>query len=207
MKKKRLYYCENLRQSGWAIRVHGGLAIQRPQVQVSPSDLTLVKLSTKPKSLFSGCPLGTGDQRILCLLCRILQLTFHSLRPFFYSDMEPLLKYSPVRLHLSPLLEFLMKTMCSGPRFGYAPWLACSNSHCRLPIMLKWNLKFIFSNSLSPLGTQNKDLNTASQTLLTRVTLHLQCRLPECGWIFWGSHEVDSSAIHQFSLLNSQLIF
>ena len=131
----------------------------------------------------------------------------YSLRPFFYSDMEPLLKYSPVRLHLSPLLEFLMKTMCSGPRFGYAPWLACSNSHCRLPIMLKWNLKFIFSNSLSPLGTQNKDLNTASQTLLTKVTLHLQCRLPECGWIFWGSREFDSSAIHQFSLLNSQLIF
>lgn len=43
-----------------------------------------------PKSLFSGCSLGTGHQSILCLLCRILGLTFHSLRPYFYSDMEPL---------------------------------------------------------------------------------------------------------------------
>ena len=42
-------------------------------------------------------------QRILRLLRRIFQLTFGSLRFFFYSDVEPLSKYSPVTLHLTPV--------------------------------------------------------------------------------------------------------
>ena len=46
-----------------------------------------------------------------------------------------------------------------------------------LPIRLKGNLKRNSSNLLSPLGTQNKDISTALQTLLTGVRSHLQRRL------------------------------
>ena len=46
-----------------------------------------------------------------------------------------------------------------------------------LPIGLKGNLKRNSSNLLSPLGTQNKDISTALQTLLTGVRSHLQRRL------------------------------
>ena len=48
-----------------------------------------------------------------------------------------------------------------------------------LPIRLKGNLKHTSGNSLSLLGAQNRDISAASQMLLTRVRLHLQCRL---GW-------------------------
>ena len=57
----------------------------------------------------AGCSLGIGDQRILLLLHRSLFLTFHSLwlLIFFFSDVEPLSKYSPVTLHLSPATRIL----------------------------------------------------------------------------------------------------
>ena len=42
-----------------------------------------------------------------------------------------------------------------------------------LPIRLKGNSKPPSSNSLSLFGAQNKDLSTASQTLQTKVKLHL----------------------------------
>ena len=42
-----------------------------------------------------------------------------------------------------------------------------------LPIRLKGNLTHISGNSLSPMGAQNKDIGTASQTFLTRVRLRL----------------------------------
>ena len=48
-----------------------------------------------------------------------------------------------------------------------------------LPIRLKGNSKRISGNSLSPLGAQNKDISTASQTLLTNVRLCLRGRLPK----------------------------
>ena len=48
-----------------------------------------------------------------------------------------------------------------------------------LPIRLKGNLKHTSGNSLCLLGAQNRDISAASQMLLTRVRLHLQCRL---GW-------------------------
>ena len=47
----------------------------------------------------------------------------------------------------------------------------------KLPIGSKVNSKCISSNSLSPLEAQNKDISAASQTLLTGVRVHLQCRL------------------------------
>jgi len=40
-----------------------------------------------------------------------------------------------------------------------------------LPIRLKGNTKRISGKSLSPLWAQNKDIGTASQTLLTEVKL------------------------------------
>ena len=57
----------------------------------------------------AGCSLGIGNQRILLLLHRSLFLTFHSLWPliFFFSDVEPLSKCSPVTLHLSPATRIL----------------------------------------------------------------------------------------------------
>ena len=43
------------------------------------------------------------------------------------------------------------------------------NAIVNFPIRMKGNSKLTSSNSLSPLGAQNKDLGTASQTLLTEV--------------------------------------
>ena len=51
-------------------------------------------------TLGAWCSLGIGERRILRLLRRILGITLVSL--FFYSDVEPLSKYSPVTLNLSP---------------------------------------------------------------------------------------------------------
>ena len=48
-----------------------------------------------------------------------------------------------------------------------------------LPIRLKGNLKRTSGNSSSLLGAQNRDISAASQVILTKVRLHLQCRL---GW-------------------------
>ena len=43
-----------------------------------------------------------------------------------------------------------------------------------------------YSNLLSPLQAQNKDITTASQLLLTKVKLHLQCRLEKNGLKEWN---------------------
>ena len=53
------------------------------------------------------CSLGIRDWRILCLLRRILRLRFGSLWLFFYSDVEPLSKCSPVTLQFSPATRIL----------------------------------------------------------------------------------------------------
>ena len=53
--------------------------------------------SSKAKKVQSGCLLGTGDWRILCVL-RNVRLPMTT----FYTDKEPLSKYSPVTLPLSP---------------------------------------------------------------------------------------------------------
>ena len=45
-----------------------------------------------------------------------------------------------------------------------------------LPIRMKENSKRTSGNSLSPLGSQNKDIGASSQTLLTEVKLRLGCR-------------------------------
>ena len=46
-----------------------------------------------------------------------------------------------------------------------------------LPIRMKENSKRASCNSLSPLGSQTKDIGASSQTLLTEVKLRLRCRL------------------------------
>ena len=46
-----------------------------------------------------------------------------------------------------------------------------------LPMKLKENSKRSSGNSLSSLGTQNKDIGTALQTLLIETKLRLQRRL------------------------------
>ena len=53
------------------------------------------------------------------------------------------------------------------------------NTIVEMPIKMKGNSECSSSNSLSPLGDQNKDLGAASQTLLTEVKLHLRRRLTE----------------------------
>ena len=61
-----------------------------------------------------GRSLGIRNERILCLLNRIPRLTFSKPTTIFYLDVEPLSKYSPLMLHLSPatfVLELVMKTL------------------------------------------------------------------------------------------------
>ena len=48
-----------------------------------------------------------------------------------------------------------------------------------LPIRIRGNPKRTSGNSLSPLGAQNEDIGTASQTLLTEAKLRLPLRLEE----------------------------
>ena len=50
-----------------------------------------------------------------------------------------------------------------------------------LPIRMKGNLKRTSGNSLNPLGAQNKDLGTASQTLQTEVKFRQRRRLVQLG--------------------------
>jgi len=47
-----------------------------------------------------------------------------------------------------------------------------------LPIRMKGDSKCTSVNSLSPLGTQNKELGAAPQTSLTEAESHLRRRLP-----------------------------
>ena len=46
-----------------------------------------------------------------------------------------------------------------------------------LPIRMEGNSKCTSGNSLSPLGTQNKEFGAASQTALTEAELRLLCGL------------------------------
>ena len=63
----------------------------------------------------AGCSWGIGDQRILSLLHRILQLMFGGLWLFFYLDVEPLSNYSTVTLHLvSPATRILNENPGNG---------------------------------------------------------------------------------------------
>ena len=55
----------------------------------------------------------------------------------------------------------------------YTPWLAFQNAIVDLPIRVKGNLKQTSGNSLSPSDrrARNKDIDPASQRLLTEVKL------------------------------------
>ena len=64
-------------------------------------------------------------------------------------------------------------------------WVCAMISDLKKPLwicQLGWNKIWnaLLVNLLSPLGAQDKDFGTASQTLLTEVKLHLQCRLAVC---------------------------
>ena len=86
--------------------------------------------------------------------------------------------------------KLLVRSVCEkkilflGPPPVYQDLSACHDWPVKdalvyLPIRLKGNLKRTSGNSSSLLGAQNRDISAASQVILTRVRLHLQCRL---GW-------------------------
>ena len=67
---------------------------------------------------------------------------------------------------------------CSGPLTVYQDLSAChdwpvTKANVDLPIRLKGNSKCIFSNLLSLLRAQKKDISAASQTLLTWVKIYI----------------------------------
>ena len=73
---------------------------------------------------------------------------------------------------------------CSGPPPVYQDLSTCHDwplekAIVSFPISMKGNSKRISSNSLSPLGAQNKEIGAALQTLLTEVKLRLLSRLPQ----------------------------
>ena len=76
---------------------------------------------------------------------------------------------------------------CSGPPHVYQDlcmrhdW-SIKNPIVDLPIRLKGNTKRTSGFLLSPLGSENKDIGAASQTLLTEVKLRLRRRLPPCSF-------------------------
>ena len=86
------------------------------------------------RSKFMGYSLGIRDRRILRLLCLILWLTFNSLW-LCLLRCGPLLKYSPVMLHLSPATkkkpwvqldkysEEVFRAVTKEQRPGNSPWL------------------------------------------------------------------------------------
>ena len=81
-------------------------------------------------------------------------------------------------------LSVKKKILFLGPPPVYQDLSACHDWPVKdalvyLPIRLKGNLKRTSGNSSSLLGAQNRDISAASQVILTRVRLHLQCRL---GW-------------------------
>ena len=55
--------------------------------------------------VITGCSLGVGDQRILCLLHRILQLSAVAYDYFSFRHTQ----YSLVTLHLSPATKILIE--------------------------------------------------------------------------------------------------
>ena len=67
------------------------------------------------KLLLVDCSLGIGNQKI----CR---LTFDSLCSLFYSDVEPLSKYSPIMLHLYPATRIVNKHPALGPIYFMHVW-------------------------------------------------------------------------------------
>ena len=52
----------------------------------------------------------------------------------FYSDVEPLSKYSPVMLHLTPLLEFFTKTLLG--KISEAYWRGVNGLHVQVQVNL-----------------------------------------------------------------------
>ena len=99
--------------------------------------------------------------------------TIQRLRQFL--NFFPLLEVSAV----SPS-EKQPRNPCYGPPPVYQDLSTCHDWSFRkaivnFPIKKKGNSKHSSVNSLNPLGTQNKDLGTASQTILTSVKLHLRC--------------------------------
>ena len=52
----------------------------------------------------------------------------------FYSDVEPLSKYSPVTLHLTPLLELFTKTLLG--KISEAHWRGVNGLHVQVKVNL-----------------------------------------------------------------------
>lgn len=55
------------------------------------------------------------------------------------------------------------------------PWLACQKDIIRLANQVEGNSEYTFSNSMRPLGAQNKELTTAKQIVYASVRLHYVC--------------------------------
>ena len=73
---------------------------------------------------------------------------------------------------------------CSGPPLVYQDLSTCHDwpvekAFVSFSISMKRNSKRTSSNSLSPLGDQNKEIGAALQTLLAEVKLRLLSRLPQ----------------------------
>ena len=64
----------------------------------------------------AGCSLGIGDRRIVCLL-HDSPANVQWPMTILYSDVEPLSKYSPVTLHLSPATRILNDNPDEGALF------------------------------------------------------------------------------------------
>ena len=72
---------------------------------------------------------------------------------------------------------------CSGPPLVYQDLSTCHDwpvekAIVSIPVSMKGNWKRTSSNSLSPLGVQNKEIGAALRTLLAEVKLRLLSRLP-----------------------------
>ena len=65
----------------------------------------------------------------------------------FYSDVEPLSKYSPVTLHLTPLLELFTKTLLG--KIPEAHWRGVNGLHVQVKVNLTIFYAFMTSFHLN----------------------------------------------------------
>ena len=65
----------------------------------------------------------------------------------FYSDVEPLSKYSPVMLHLTPLLELFTKTLLG--KISEAHWRGVNGLHVQVKVNLTIFYAFMTSFPLN----------------------------------------------------------
>ena len=90
-------------------------------------------------------------------------------------QMEQLFTYRKIHFCLywnfrkAPLGMGFVPTCIPGSK--YTPWLASSRSHCWFANQAEGKFEMSFQEFVESIGAQNKDLGTASQTLLTGVRL------------------------------------